>query len=239
MPELPERKAGIVACSGEEIAEGTVTRLAALEVLHGLRRGQTVTICLPLFLAGGEGERSFARTHPTITVDGCALRCAAIGTERHSGKPAASIVVSELLEQQGLAKPSGRRCLDGAGRAAVTATAQRLAQLVDEVLGRPAGASADAGAAPPASTAEAAPVTCSCGSGIPVRKLEIAGRMVEVVALPVVMRQFRDAGKPADEAAARELLAAMKVYNPVAPEDEGAWLEALLREYRAFRQEGP
>ena len=37
MPELPWRKVGIVACSGEELAEGTVTRLAALKVLEQLR----------------------------------------------------------------------------------------------------------------------------------------------------------------------------------------------------------
>jgi hypothetical protein len=29
MPELPAKKVGIVTCSGEEIPEGTVTRLAA------------------------------------------------------------------------------------------------------------------------------------------------------------------------------------------------------------------
>ncbi len=29
MPELPMRKAGIIACSCEELAEGTVARLAA------------------------------------------------------------------------------------------------------------------------------------------------------------------------------------------------------------------
>ncbi len=34
MPELPKKKVGIIACSGEEIAEGTVTRLAALKVLE-------------------------------------------------------------------------------------------------------------------------------------------------------------------------------------------------------------
>src|SRR5512143_1554192 len=102
MPSLPEPKVGIVACSGEEIAEGTVTRLAALKVLHELRRGRTVTICLPLFLAGGEDDRAFARVNPTITVDGCALKCAAHGTEMYSGKPAASVVVSELAAQHGL-----------------------------------------------------------------------------------------------------------------------------------------
>ena len=60
MPDLPKKKVGIVACSGEELAEGTVTRLAALKVLEQLRPGDTVTICLPLFLAGGEGDRAFA-----------------------------------------------------------------------------------------------------------------------------------------------------------------------------------
>lgn len=95
MPNLPQKKVGIVACSGEELAEGTVTRLAALKVLEELRPEDTVTICLPLFLAGGEGDRAFARFYPTIAVDGCDLRCAARATEMHSGKPAASIVVTE------------------------------------------------------------------------------------------------------------------------------------------------
>ena len=102
MPDLPERKVGIIACSGEELAVGTVSRLAALKVLHELRPGKTVTICLPLFLAGGEGDRAFARFHPTITVDGCELRCAARGTEMYSGKPTASVVVSELAAESGV-----------------------------------------------------------------------------------------------------------------------------------------
>ena len=80
MLSVIQPKVGIVSCSGEELAEGTVARLATLKVLHELRPGRTVTICLPLFLAGGEGDREFARNHPTITIDGCDLRCAANGT---------------------------------------------------------------------------------------------------------------------------------------------------------------
>jgi hypothetical protein len=63
-------KVGIISCSGEEIPEGTIARQAVRRVLEGLRPQQTVTLCLPLFLAGEEGERRFAREHPTITVDG-------------------------------------------------------------------------------------------------------------------------------------------------------------------------
>ena len=46
MPELPQKKVGIIACSGEEMAEGTVTRLAALKVLEKSRPGDTVTLSL-------------------------------------------------------------------------------------------------------------------------------------------------------------------------------------------------
>ncbi len=134
MPDLPERKVGIIACSGEELAAGTVSRLAALKVLHETRPGETVTICLPLFLAGGEGDRAFARFHPTITVDGCELRCAARGTEMYSGKPTASVVVSELAAENGLGPIEGRRTLNESGRQLVELTAQRLAALVDQTL---------------------------------------------------------------------------------------------------------
>ena len=134
MPELPKKKVGIVSCSGEEIAEGTVTRLAALKVLEQLRPLDTVTICLPLFLAGGEGDRAFARFYPTIAVDGCEKRCAARGTEMYSGKPAASIVVTELVAEKGLSKPDGKRRLNEAGMQVVEATAEQMAELVDELL---------------------------------------------------------------------------------------------------------
>src|SRR5512145_2490968 len=126
MPELPKKKVGIVACSGEEMAEGTVTRLAALKVLEQLRPSDTVTICLPLFLAGGEGDRAFARFYPTIAVDGCEQRCAARATEMYSGKPAASLVVSEMVAEDGLEKPQGCRHLNQAGQRAVDVTAKRM-----------------------------------------------------------------------------------------------------------------
>ena len=64
-----------------------------------MRPGDTVTICLPLFLAGGEGDRAFAKFYPTIAIDGCEKRCAYRGTEMYSNKPAGSIVVTDLVAQ--------------------------------------------------------------------------------------------------------------------------------------------
>lgn len=164
MLRVLQPKVGIVSCSGEELAEGTVARLATLKVLHELRPGQTVTICLPLFLAGGEGDREFARHHPTITVDGCDLRCAARGTELYSGKPAASLVVDELVAAAGLGRPEGRRCLNAAGEQAVSLVAERMARLVDELQGgaqRPAVIAP----APDASGRDAGPGMGPGGSG--------------------------------------------------------------------------
>lgn len=136
MPELPRKKVGIIACSGEELPEGTITRLAVLQVLHQLRPDDTVTICLPLFLAGGEGDRSFARTHPTIAVDGCEKRCAFRGTEKYSSRPAAGIVVTDLIARHELEQPHGCRNLDAAGMRAVESTAQQLAEMVDDLMGK-------------------------------------------------------------------------------------------------------
>lgn len=242
MPNLPQKKVGIVACSGEEIAEGTVTRLAALKVLEALRPQDTVTICLPLFLAGGEGDRAFARFYPTIAVDGCPQRCAARATEEHSGKPAASIVVSELVAEQGLEKPAGRRRLNEAGQQAVELTAQRLAETVDELLARRwsrrRGEFEDA---PVIELAVQQPkvASCSCGSGIPVQDVAIDGTTVTLIALPAIFELLRNAGKQPTPEVAPDLLAQVQIYNPVPAGREAAYEEALLRAYRIFcGQEG-
>ncbi len=99
---LPEKKVGVISCSGEGCVEGTISRVATRMLLEQLRPDQTVTICLPLFLAGGKEERAFAKCYPTITVDGCEKQCAKIATERYSGKPASSIVVTDLTKKSRL-----------------------------------------------------------------------------------------------------------------------------------------
>ena len=240
MPDLPKKKVGIVACSGEELPEGTVTRLAALQVLETLRPADTVTICLPLFLAGGEGDRAFARFYPTIAVDGCEKRCAARATEKYSGKPAASLVVSTLAAEAGIGQPEGRRRLNPAGLQAVAATAERMAGLVDELLGkcwdRRAGGFVAGEDTQQLVVLQPQPVeaTCSCGSGIPVRQVMIDGQPVSLVALPLIFKQFQEAGKLPGEQTAQELLETVKIYNPLTQASEEATRLAILREYRAY-----
>ena len=94
---MSELKVGIIACSGEECLGGTISRLATRLVLEELKMISTVTLCLPLYLAGGEEERNFAKVFPTISVDGCDKLCAKRSTEKYSGKVNGSIDVSGII----------------------------------------------------------------------------------------------------------------------------------------------
>jgi len=129
-------KVGIISCSGEDLPEGTISRIATRIVLEKLRPDDTVTICLPLFLAGSENERAFARVFPTIAVDGCDKRCAEVGTKKYSGKPATTIVVSEIMKKYPHLKTKSRDKLSAEEKELAFKVAEEIAAKVDEVLGR-------------------------------------------------------------------------------------------------------
>jgi hypothetical protein len=124
--------------------------------------------------------------------------------------------------------------LNAAGLKAVEVTAERLAAAVDQALGKEVGTSPSNEAGDQGPEGEQREATCSCGSGVPVTKLSIDGQTVELVALPLIFRQFREAGRGQDEGAARELFETVKIYNAVPPDAEGNYREAVLREYGAF-----
>ena len=132
-------KVGIIACSGEEIPAGTISRLATRRVLELLRPQSTVTLCLPLFLAGEEQERRFARQHPTITVDGCDKLCAKQGTEKYSGQVAASLVVTDILGDRVAKCHRSARDFDRSDEEAVWTVAERIAAEVDALAAAPLG----------------------------------------------------------------------------------------------------
>ena len=246
MPDLPKKKIGIIACSGEELPEGTVTRLASLKVLEELRPDETVTICLPLFLAGGEQDRAFARFYPTIAVDGCDKRCAARSTEMHSGKPAAEVIVTDLVDDGDMG--SGRK-LSAEGIEAAELVAESIAEVVDDLLGvrwnrrrgKPVEDIEDreglevAGEAEDPSEPKVA--TCACGSGIPVQKVQVNGDEVTFIALPLIFEQFYEQGKPPEGDTADELMEKVKIYTPIPEGERDAYTEAVMREYVRYCEE--
>lgn len=127
-------KVGIISCSGEEIPEGTISRNAVRRVLESLRPHDAVTLCLPLFLAGNEGERTFARTHPVVTIDGCDKQCARWGTEKHGGPVARSLVVSDILGDEAASCSRSLRDRTETDAQAVAVVADRIAAEIDALM---------------------------------------------------------------------------------------------------------
>lgn len=138
MPDFLEtmrpKKVGIIACSGEALPEGTVTRIAARLVVEELPES-TVIMCLPLFLAGDEGEQNFAKFFPTICLDGCEKRCSSLGTEKYSGKPTVVIDVKEIMKEMDIKlNPEEVVELGNNGMELARRIAEITAKKVDEIL---------------------------------------------------------------------------------------------------------
>jgi hypothetical protein len=242
MVDLPQKKVGLIACSGEELPEGTISRLAALKVLEYLRAYDTVTICLPLFLAGGESDRTFARFYPTIAIDGCEKRCAARATEMYSGKPASSLVIRQIVTEEGLGIPEGRRRLNANGRMAVDVVAEKIVNLVDNLLekdwSRRIGAFTEVEMKNSTMQNERDETeevkTCACSTGIPTQNVIIDEKEISLVALPLIYQQFQQEGKLATKGIGKELLELVKIYNPILVVEEQTLEEVLAREYAAY-----
>ena len=135
-------KIGIIACSGENLVGGTLSRAAARIVVEKLRPNNTVILCQPLFMAGGlerhggQEERDFSKTHPTITIEGCEEECAKIAVTNYSGPPAAVIYVQEIMKNYPELKPRSKEDLDGAGMKLAEKIAEEIAQKVDELYNK-------------------------------------------------------------------------------------------------------
>ncbi len=128
----------------------------------------------------------------------------------------------------GIGPIEGRRRLNGAGLAAVAATAARIAEKVDGILPQTRSGSDETTSDP-----GPPPAGCACGSGLPVSRIFIGGAPVTVAALPLILDRLAQAGRPADEETGRELLELVRIYNPVPAGSESAWTKALLGEYAA------
>jgi len=231
MVDLPKKKVGIIACAGEEIPEGTISRLAARMVLEELRAEDTVTLCLPLFLAGDERERAFARFYPTIAIDGCDKLCAKRATEKYSGPVSSYIVVDKLLKRRGLSPGDKRRELDEAGQRAAGVVAEEITRQVEQILGaKKVAASARAAASVPSTMSS----TCACASDIPITQVKIDGISVGLVALEPIFEQLYQEGRRDGPGLDEDLIKAVKVYNYVPPSAEERYKATLLEEYEKF-----
>ena len=220
-------KVGIISCSGEEIPEGTIARQAVRRVLEALRPQQTVTLCLPLFLAGEEGERRFAREHPTITVDGCSKLCAKRGTEKFSGKVSASLVVSDILGDRAKACHRSTRNANKADEEAVWLVAERIASEVDALA-------ATRVQTRPSDLPIAGAACCACGSPPSDGKLTINGKSVTISGLPLIFGHLKKKGLRPGNGCGDTLLQSVRVYHPIESDQEAGYRHSLAAAYEAY-----
>jgi uncharacterized metal-binding protein len=223
-------KIGIISCSGEEVPVGTIARQAVRRVIEGLRQQQTVTLCLPLFLAGEVGERRFAQEHPTITVDGCSKLCAKKGTEQFSGQVSVSLVVSDILGDRANECHRSARDADQADAQAVWLVAERIAAEVDALMA--AGPHRGSSEAPAGGNA----ACCACGSPSPEGKLEVRGKAVTVNGLPLIFQHLQRNGVKPGKESADTLLGTVRIYHAIEPEEEAAYCQALVTAYQRYCQ---
>ncbi len=132
-------KIGIIACSGEKLVEGTLTRVATRIVVEKLRPFTTTIICQPLFMAGdinhkgGGSEREFAKKHKTITIEGCDEECGKVAVERYSAPATATIYVKEIMKQHPEFIPNSPQDIGDDGMKLAEIIAQEVAKKVDEL----------------------------------------------------------------------------------------------------------
>ncbi len=125
-------KIGLISCSGEGLPEGMISRVGTRRILE--QRDDVVTICLPLFLAGSQEERDFAKNNPCITVDGCRKMCAAKGVKIY-GKvhPKSSIVISDIIEKDRHMKPKSKSKIEPDDEKLVQDTIKIITKEIDKV----------------------------------------------------------------------------------------------------------
>lgn len=222
-------KVGIISCSGEELPEGTISRLATRRVLELMRPGNTVTICLPLFLAGNEAEREFARKHPTITVDGCNKLCAKKGTEKYSGPVSAALVVSEILNGKCSCCAVSAKDRSEDDKEAVWLVSEQIAKAVDEIV---AGEGETC-----CSDEEADTVACGCSTPVPGMQIQVAGKSVTIPGLGLIFDHLAETGLAADDSSGEKLLETVRIYHPIEPEQEDDYRTALTSAYKAYRRQ--
>ncbi|MCL2319379.1 MAG: putative zinc-binding protein [Treponema sp.] len=131
---MAEKKVGVLACSGEECLGGTLSRLATRMMMEKLRPERTVTLCLPLFIAGGEEERNFAKEYPVIAVEGCSKHCSTCATEKFSGKVHDVVDIAELFgEDTALLKIVSTRDLNAAHQEMIRIVAEKICARMDAI----------------------------------------------------------------------------------------------------------
>lgn len=128
-----ERSVIVVPCSGIGKAHGTVSREAAYEVTEERRPGSARLVALALLVLGDDEARAAVAAHPTVTIDGCKLACAATMVRGSGGLVAEAFCVLDIQRRHRELKPEGIAELNDGGRQLAHALAEEVTAAVDRL----------------------------------------------------------------------------------------------------------
>lgn len=128
------KKVGVTACTGINLIDGTIARMAIYKVLEELRPNQTVLICLPALAAEVEEDVEFVRDYPSIILDGCEKKCAEKVFTKFKSNIKGIFSVSDYRSKYPKLKPKSIIDIGPDGEKLAQIIAEDIAKKVDEVL---------------------------------------------------------------------------------------------------------
>jgi uncharacterized metal-binding protein len=129
------KKVLIVPCSGIGKSYGTVSRMAAYQVVEDDRPDCTLLVPLSLLVLGDEEARSTLGKNPAITIDGCKLACATKMVRECGGDVAQEFAVLDIFRRFREFKPQGIAELNEGGQKLAGALATEVDSVVDNLTG--------------------------------------------------------------------------------------------------------
>jgi uncharacterized metal-binding protein len=126
-------KVVIVPCSGIGKTYGTVSRVAAYQVVEEDRPGTTSLAPLSLLVMGDDASRQALEAYPAVTIDGCKLACATKMVQQCGGEVAREFAVLDVYRRYRELKPQGIAELNEGGEQLALALAAEIDQVVDEL----------------------------------------------------------------------------------------------------------
>ena len=160
----------------------SVTRRAAYQIKAQCPE-EIELLSLPALLAGDANERALIQDHPSIIIDGCALRCAAHIYRLFGVEPAAKVEVNQIMKEKKIGPGKTRKELEEVGKRLSSFTADRVLEAL-----RDEGVNADYAA--PDELSQPPPET---GCGCPHRGLAEAKSVAELTQTAVRADSSNDA----------------------------------------------
>lgn len=128
------RKIVIVPCSGIGKPYGTVSRVAAYQVVEDDRPEYTQLVPLALLVLGDADARVALSACPAVTIDGCKLACATKMVQECGGQVAQDFAVLDVYRRYREFKPQGIAELNEGGLKLAGALAKEVDAVVDTLL---------------------------------------------------------------------------------------------------------